>query len=266
MGGTPILGPLAEDLAANRIIEVRGHRQRHDEPHPHRDGDGPGLRGGPRGSAGGRLRRGGPDRRRRGRSTRRTSSSILARLAFGAWLDRGAIVRAAARVDGAAAPGITGGHAEDLAAAAERAARSGSLAPAPRRRRRHDPTRTSCRRRSAATAASARPTASAIASRSRATGSGWSGSRGPGAGGAATAAAVLADLLAIAAGGGCTWAPCRAAGSGGAGTRARPTPPDGSRRAALPAAEPDRSMRPASRRRHRDRRPVRGRSAPSCAG
>ena len=33
-GGIPILGPLAGDLAANRIERVRGHRQRHDELHP----------------------------------------------------------------------------------------------------------------------------------------------------------------------------------------------------------------------------------------
>ena len=36
-GGIPVLGPLASDLAANRVEPRPRHRQRHDELHPDRD-------------------------------------------------------------------------------------------------------------------------------------------------------------------------------------------------------------------------------------
>ncbi len=48
---------------------------------------------------------------------------------------------------------------------------------------------------------------------------GWIGIEGPGAGGAATAAAVLADLAAIAAGGGSTWGALPPAMPAGAAAR-----------------------------------------------
>ena len=74
-GGIPLLGPLAQDLAANRITRVRGHRQRHDELHPHRDDPrGPRLRRGPRRGPGQRATRR-PTRPATSRGSTRSTSS-----------------------------------------------------------------------------------------------------------------------------------------------------------------------------------------------
>ena len=96
---------------ANRVTAVRGHRQRHHELHPH-------ARWRARAWAtttsladaqAARLRRGRPDRATSRATTPRTSSSILARLAFGVWLDPAAVVRRPrVRGDGRGRPGITG--------------------------------------------------------------------------------------------------------------------------------------------------------------
>ena len=59
--------PLRESLAGDSVSRVLGHRQRHHQLHPHPDGrDGRELRRRARRGAGARLRRGRPDRRRRG--------------------------------------------------------------------------------------------------------------------------------------------------------------------------------------------------------
>ena len=67
-GGIPIMRPLRESLVGERVTRVHGHRQRHDQLHPHPDDRG-GRRATPSALAEAqapRLRRGGPDRRRRG--------------------------------------------------------------------------------------------------------------------------------------------------------------------------------------------------------
>ena len=37
-GGIPLIRPLTESLAGEKISRVLGHRQRHHQLHPHRDG------------------------------------------------------------------------------------------------------------------------------------------------------------------------------------------------------------------------------------
>ena len=125
---------------------------------------------------------------------------ILARLAFGIWLDRGAVVTARP----GEMPGITGVTAEALEAARERGLAIRLLASA---------TRADDGTVDAHVLASEVPSDSPLGQthgvRNRieieSDRLGWIGIEGPGAGGAATAAAVLADLAAIAAGGGSTW-------------------------------------------------------------
>ena len=127
---------------------------------------------------------------------------VLARLAFGQWLDRGSVATAS---DGGQ-PGITGVTAADL----EHANRHGyaiRLLAAARRN-------TDDWRIEAAVLPTAVPSASALGQtggvRNRieieADGLGRLAVEGPGAGGSATAAAVLADLLAVRRGDGSTWA------------------------------------------------------------
>jgi homoserine dehydrogenase len=126
---------------------------------------------------------------------------VLARLAFGTWLDRSGIhvQRAGGR------PGITGVTAEDLA----RAGRDGlSIRLLASARRQPDDGRIE-----AAVLPTAVPSESALGQtngvRNRveieAEGLGRIAVEGPGAGGRATAAAVLADLLAVRRGDGSTW-------------------------------------------------------------
>jgi homoserine dehydrogenase len=127
---------------------------------------------------------------------------ILARLAFGAWLDRGSVVN---RSDHGK-PGITGVVAEDLAAAADEGLAIRLLARA-RRGEERGPIGAAVR----ATAVDARSGfAGTVGVRNRieivTDRLGTITIEGPGAGGAATAAAVLADLAAIQGRRGSTWA------------------------------------------------------------
>jgi homoserine dehydrogenase len=132
---------------------------------------------------------------------------VLARLAFGSWLDRSHIhvQRAGGR------PGITGVTAGDLSRAAAEGFAIRLLASA--RRRATDG------RIEAAVLSTAVPQASGLGQtngvRNRieimAEHLGRLAVEGPGAGGAATAAAVLADLLAVRRGDGSTWADLPAA-------------------------------------------------------
>ena len=71
-GGIPIIRPLRESLAGEHITPGDGHRQRHDQlhPHPHDRGRAPLRRGAGRGPEPG-LRRARPHRRRRGLRRRR---------------------------------------------------------------------------------------------------------------------------------------------------------------------------------------------------
>jgi homoserine dehydrogenase len=200
LGGTPVLRLLAEDLAGTRVLALRGivngttnyiltemaangstyaaalaaaQAAGYAEADPTADVEG--------GDAADKL-------------------VILARLAFGGWLDRASVSTGTpGRL------GITGVSADDLARAARRGEAIRLLATASRR--------TSDSPIVAAVGPVAVPAISALG----ATGGvrnrleietdrlGWIGIEGPGAGGAATAQAVLADLAAIAAGRGSTW-------------------------------------------------------------
>ena len=213
MGGTPILRLLAEDLAGSRVLRFRGivngttnyiltematkgtdyavaladaQKAGYAEADPTSDVEG--------GDSADKL-------------------VILARLAFGVWLDRAEI--ATGMPDGK--PGITGVTAADLAAAAKRGYAIRLLATA---RRADD----------GSIQAGVMPTAVDVLESI----SGINGVRnrvdletdrlgsisleGPGAGGHATAGAVLADLGALIAGHGSTWGSMPAAGSAPCGT------------------------------------------------
>jgi homoserine dehydrogenase len=205
-GGIPVLGPLATELAANRVTSVRGivngttnyilsamtHEGRdyaevlaaaqaagYAEADPSGDVEGH--------DAVNKL-------------------VILARLAFGGWLDPATVViTAAADAPGRGRAGITGVGAADIAAATA-AGRTIKLIAAARRAA------------GGAIAASVVPTAlpadSALARTDgvlnrieiEADPVGTVAFSGPGAGGAATSSAVLGDLIAIARGLGSTWA------------------------------------------------------------
>ena len=201
MGGTPILRLLAEDLAGTTIDSVRGivngttnhiltemttrgmgydealsdaQQAGYAEADPTGDVEG--------GDAADKL-------------------VLLARLAFGVWLDRASVP--VQRHGGR--PGITGVTAGDLARAHRDGYAIRLLASA--RRRRSDG------RMEAAVLTTAVPEASALGQtngvRNRieieAERLGRLAVEGPGAGGAATAAAVLADMLAVRRGDGSTW-------------------------------------------------------------
>lgn len=200
MGGTPVLRLLAEDLAGARTLAFRGivngttnyiltemaakgstyaaalaaaQAAGYAEADPTADVEG--------GDAADKL-------------------VILARLAFGSWLDRASVPTGPA-----GRRGIIGVTAEDLARAAARGEAIRLLASASRRAA------------DGPIVASVGPIAVPVHSALGSTGGvrnrleietdrlGWIAVEGPGAGGAATAAAVLADLAAVAAGGGSTW-------------------------------------------------------------
>ena len=200
MGGTPILRMLAEDLAATNIRALRGivngttnhiltematagltyeaalagaQAAGYAEADPTGDVEG--------GDAADKL-------------------VILARLAFGVWLDRESVVTARP----GERPGITGVTAEDLDSARKRGQAIRLLASA---------TRADDGTIDAHVLTSEVPTDSPLGQTNGVRNRieiesdrlGWIGIEGPGAGGAATAAAVLADVAAIAAGGGSTW-------------------------------------------------------------
>jgi homoserine dehydrogenase len=225
-GGIPVLGPLASDLAANRIERVRGivngttnfiltamtdpdapldfaaalaeaQRLGYAEADP--SGDVDGL------DAVNKL-------------------VILARLAFDVWLDPAAIATRPEGADGPAGPGITtvsladqedvrrAGRIIRLVATASAGAHDGEI--------------------EAAVLPTALPLDSALGRtagvRNRieveALPVGRVGFDGPGAGGAATASAVLGDILAVARGAGSTWGP-RPAAISSDGAVARPDRP-----------------------------------------
>ncbi len=210
MGGTPILRVLAEDLAGTTVSSVRGivngttnhiltematngltyadalagaQAAGYAEADPTGDVQG--------GDAADKL-------------------VVLVRLAFGQWLDRSGV--AVQRRGGR--PGITGVTAGDLSRAGRDGYAIRLLASARRR--------ASDRVVEAAVLTTAVPEASALGQtagvRNRleidADGLGRLAIEGPGAGGTATAAAVLADLLAVRRGAGSTWADLPAAGAG----------------------------------------------------
>ena len=225
-GGIPILGPLAGDLAANRVRRVRGivngttnyilsamtddtepldyaaalaeaQRLGYAEADP--AGDIEGL------DAANKL-------------------VLLARLAFDRWLDPAAVTTRPDGADGPAGPGITTVTRADQDDARRvgriiRLVATASVDP--------DDTDTAI---SAAVLPTALPLESALGRtagvRNRieidAEPVGRVGFDGPGAGGAATSSAVLGDLIALARGGGSTWGPRRPASSAHARDITRP--------------------------------------------
>jgi homoserine dehydrogenase len=210
-GGIPVLGPLAGDLAANRVTAVRGivngttnyilsamaHEGRdyadvlaaaqaagYAEADP--SGDVEGL------DAANKL-------------------VILARLAFGVWLAPAAVARVAEGEPGRGRPGITGVTSEDVATALASREVVKLIA--------------SAERRNGTVAASVLPTRVPQDSTLGTTDGvlnrieidaepvGTVAFSGPGAGGPATSSAVLGDLVAISRGQGSTWAGLPPAGA-----------------------------------------------------
>jgi len=222
-GGIPILGPLAGDLAADRVERVRGivngttnfmlsamtdatapldydaalaeaQRLGYAEADPSGDVEGH--------DAANKL-------------------VILARLAFDRWLDPGAIPTRPDGIDGPAGPGITTVSLADQGEAREAGRIIRLVAHA---------ARDEDDRLTAAVLATALPRDSALGRtagvRNRievdATPAGHLGFDGPGAGGAATSSAVLGDLIAVAREMGSTWGPRRAAVRVASGEVGRP--------------------------------------------
>ncbi len=247
-GGVPLLGPLASDLAANRIDSVRGilngttnyiltamaeegrtyeealiaaQQAGYAEADPSGDVEGD--------DAVNKL-------------------VILARLAFGAWLDPAAVPRRPSRLRGIGGPGITGVTADELVGAAALGLTIRLVATAERR-------------------PGGGGIAASVLPRAVGGGSGLGGTRGvlnrievtgeplgtvvlsgPGAGGPSTSSAVLGDLVAIARGMGSTWAGLPAADLAPAGLagigREGPTDPVDSASwfAWLPGVRPGRAI------------------------
>jgi homoserine dehydrogenase len=211
-GGTPVLSPLAADLAGNDIRRVRGivnGTTNHiltamaEEGMPYEDAlDDAKARGyaeaDPRGDVEG--------------DDAAYKLTILARLAFGQWLDPDAIARRPPTVRGDGAPGITGVTDSEIEGAEALGFSMRLLAGA---------TRTAD-----GIAASVLPTAvpssspfgwtTGVTNRIEIEGDpiGTIRIAGPGAGGEPTASAIIGDLLAIARGVGSTWAGLAPAAAG----------------------------------------------------
>jgi len=225
-GGIPVLGPLARDLAGNRVAAVRGIvngttnyilTAMTDEG---RDYDAVLALAQAAGYA-----EADPSGDVEGHDAV-NKLVILARLAFGAWLDPEAIATTddAAGAPGHGRPGITGVTAEDIAAAAARGEVVKLLASASRDADAEaDDGPIDARvvaTRVAADSAFGRTSGVLNRIEIEASPVGTVAFSGPGAGGPATSSAVLGDLLAIAAGAGSTWASLPAARSAAAlGTR-----------------------------------------------
>jgi homoserine dehydrogenase len=203
-GGIPILGPLASDLAANEVTRVRGivngttnyilsAMARHGRPYADVLADAQGLgyaEADPAGDVEG--------------DDAVNKLVILARLAFGQWLDPGGVGRRPPTVRGRGKPGIVGVTDGELEAAAQLGLTIKLLAAAGHA--------------NGALTAAVLPTAvPADGAFGRTDGVtnrveieaeplGTLAMAGPGAGGAATSSAVLGDLVAIARGLSSTWA------------------------------------------------------------
>ncbi len=238
-GGIPILGLIAADLAANEVRRVRG------------------IVNGTTNhiltamaEAGSSYEAALADAQARGYAEADPSGDvegadavnklvILARLAFGAWLDPDAVVRRPPTVLGLGRPGITGVDAAEMAGASALGLTIRLLASAGRETGGAE----------TSIVAAVLPTALPSVSPLGATGGvlnqleidavpvGTIRVAGSGAGGDATSSAVLGDLIAIARGLGGTWAGLPQAPAG----RPVPVPPLGGRRrwyVLIPAAEP----------------------------
>jgi homoserine dehydrogenase len=211
-GGIPVLGPLATELAANHVTAVRGIvngttnyilSAMTDEGREYAEVLAAAQAAGyaeadPRGDVEGH--------------DAVNKLVILARLAFGAWLDPGTVTTIAVDGPGAARPGITGIGAADIAAAAAIGRTIKLVAEA---RRDDDGSIRASVLPTAVPTASALGRTSGVLNRIEIDGEpvGTVAFSGPGAGGPATSSAVLGDLIAIARGLGSTWAGLPPAGA-----------------------------------------------------
>src|SRR4051812_11916443 len=205
-GGIPVLGPLAQDLAGNRVARVRGivnGTTNYMLTAMARDG---------RGYAEVLA-----DAQARGYAEVDPTADvegldavnklvILARLAFGAWVDPEAIARCPGTTRGTdGAPGITGVTADDVAALAAEGRAVRLIATA---RVADDGALEASVVPTAVPAGSPFGRCDGVLNRVEVDAEpvGRVAFEGPGAGGAATASAVLGDLVALARGLGSTWA------------------------------------------------------------
>lgn len=205
-GGIPVLGPIALDLAANRFDAIRGILNGTTNfilsamaaaGHGYADVLAEAQRAGyaeadPRGDVEGR--------------DAANKLVVLARQAFGRWLDVGSIRRVPDLVAGdPGLPGITGVTAEDIAAAAVRGLAIKLIARAGRS---GEGALTAAVLPSAVPLDSPLGRTDGVLNRIEVDGVpvGCVAFAGPGAGGPATSSAVLGDLIAIARGAGSTWA------------------------------------------------------------
>jgi homoserine dehydrogenase len=207
-GGTPVLGPLASDLVANRIASVRGIVNGTTNHILTAMAAGEGTYEAV-------LR----DAQERGYAEADPSADVegrdavnklvvLARLAFGEWLDPACVVDRppTARRSLAGRPGITGVTAAELEGAAALGLAIRLLATATRDKDGNGEITASVVP-TAVQADSPLGRTGGVRNRIEVRGGpiGTVGFDGPGAGGAATSSAVLADLAAIARGAGSTW-------------------------------------------------------------
>ena len=211
-GGIPVLGPLATELAANRVTRVRGILNGTTNfiltamDHEGRDYDEVLAAAQAAGYA-----EADPTADVEGHDAA-NKLVILARLAFGAWVDPGAVARVDAGGPGHGLPGITGVTTADVAAAkaggevikliaqAERGLDGAVIASV-------------LPRRLPANSELGRTDGILNRIEIEAEPVGTVAFGGPGAGGPATSSAVLGDLVAIARGLGSTWAGLPPAGS-----------------------------------------------------
>ena len=216
-GGIPVLGPLANDLAANRFVEVRGIVNGTTNfilSAMHQAGQGYAEALAEAQEAG--YAEADPTADVEGFDAA-NKLVILARLAFGTWLDPDTIERAAPRDDGLAmAAGITGVSAEDVAAAkaAGMVIKLVGLAQDRQMRSGEDDAIAAAVLPTLVQASSSLGQIGGTDNRIELRGNpiGQVAFEGPGAGGRATSSAVLGDLLALAHGAGSSWGTLKAAG------------------------------------------------------
>ncbi|HET9520953.1 MAG TPA: homoserine dehydrogenase [Candidatus Limnocylindrales bacterium] len=205
-GGIPVLGPLAGELAANRVRAVRGivngttnyiltamtdEGRSYDEVLAAAQAAGY-AEADPAGDVEGH--------------DAVNKLVILARLAFGAWIEPSEVATAAANGPGHGRPGITGVTAADIAVAAAEGGVIKLLAVADRDEGRAGIRASVLPTRVPATSPLGRTAGVLNRIEIDAEPVGTVAFEGPGAGGAATSSAVLGDLLAIARDAGSTWA------------------------------------------------------------
>ncbi|HEX5824401.1 MAG TPA: homoserine dehydrogenase [Candidatus Limnocylindrales bacterium] len=205
-GGIPVLGPIATELAGNRLTAVRGivngttnyiltamadEGRDYDEVLAAAQAAGY-AEADPSGDVEGH--------------DAVNKLVILARLAFGVWLDPADVITVATEGPGAGRPGITGVGAADLAAARASGGVIKLIAEAVRATAGGSPTAGVLPR--VVDAGSALGRTAGVLNRIEVDGDpvGTVAFSGPGAGGPATSSAVLGDLVAIANGLGSTWA------------------------------------------------------------